>query len=896
MRTFQYSTRDYVPSVDLNTLGKTFDTLEQGHKEAVKAASDLEVVVANLEMNEAEDDFKQQLVNEIKTTIDENTIYGNSYGALDDLIMKRGNITTDGRVIGRLRSQAAKKEYDAKVDKMSIPEGMKQMYKEENPYYYEDGAIDERTGRILPGEKWTPNTNPVDTVPASTIQSYALQIAAKEAGGGEMVSFLDANGNSTSDPTQSEDGSMYRKVGNKFERLTKDKIANAYKVAIASIPGAEDSLRQDYKYANYERTKLAEKNAKTGGNSAPYIQGLTDKDGNVYTYDQWLNNKINNFTDVAAYSYNYSTIDYGTALQNRYQRQQKANTNVTTKSGVNIRGVGNEGFGTFIAGTKEVEGDAFAGAESAKIAANNQAMSLIKSIAGDAFNTSNDLTDVLKDLTNKKLADGPNTAAQYLISTYGSKMSTEDKIKLTNSFIGYYKANEQINDMLTKAGADADALRFSSDVAKGTFTNNNKYSEKIINWLNEYYANNNNAKFKVGSEILQGIATKYKTDITGLKSMGFDITQDEDGNYDVKIDANHRNLLPKFVSTIRTVNDIIPGSIGGWLTNKFTTGVDKSNYYEYGTAARMGDAPISGKPFSKLSELYNIGNEAAVKTESKVGVSKGLITFNGADDGSFAALWYRENAASLGLKDTELKNKIDMANVRVDNMFANGNFDSGKIEILDESGKTTTNLGLNQQAKLIIQKMYRNNEWKSKIKRSVMIPIGGGTGQPKGYIVGFTVPKGAETKNFKEGQTITFVVSGTTEEEINYDPSYNPSILANNIIQTSKATGSIINNMGYSTDFGDTRIIPTKEGKYSTNIMGSNKVLNESEAENIVGNIITLEQLKSQYLSGIYSDTPEHLEQLSNSLSVIANNIASITGQKYEDVELIIGNYFQNAE
>ena len=69
MITFKNNNLTYIPSVDLTTLGNTFNTLEQGHKEAVKAASDLEITVANLPMNEDEDGFKQQLVNEIKNTI-----------------------------------------------------------------------------------------------------------------------------------------------------------------------------------------------------------------------------------------------------------------------------------------------------------------------------------------------------------------------------------------------------------------------------------------------------------------------------------------------------------------------------------------------------------------------------------------------------------------------------------------------------------------------------------------------------------------------------------------------------------------------------------------------------------------------------------------------------------
>ena len=233
MKTFKYEAREYVPSVDLNILGKTFDTLEQGHKEAVKAASDLETTIANIPLNEAEDGFKQQLLNEIRTTVDENTVYGNSYAALDNLIAKTGNIASDGRIIGRLRNQAAKKEYDAKVDSMPITEGMKEMYKEENPYYYEEGEIDKRSGRYLPGKLWKPTTTPVRTVSHTDIQAYALQIAAKDAGSSESVSFLDANGNPTSDPKKSEDGTIYKKVGSRWERLSADKLAKASACALA---------------------------------------------------------------------------------------------------------------------------------------------------------------------------------------------------------------------------------------------------------------------------------------------------------------------------------------------------------------------------------------------------------------------------------------------------------------------------------------------------------------------------------------------------------------------------------------------------------------------------------------------------------------------------------------
>ena len=321
IQNFQYTARNYTPSVNLDVLNNTFNTLQQGHLQAVKAASDLEVAVANLDMDSSESGFKNELVNEIKQQVAAGTIYGNSYGALDDLIATSGELASSNRVIGRLKANQAKKAYDAKVDAMNITEGMKQMYKEQNPYHYTDGDIDPNTGRYKIGTVWEPNTNPVQTVPKASIFQYALSIAAKEAGGGESISFLDANGNETKDASKSEDGTMYRKVGNKYERLPADKIKKAINVALDAIPGARDSINQDYNYERWKYDKLVEANKKNGGDITPYVEGFTDKNGKVYDEDDWFAKQSGAFANVASYNYEYSTIDFGSALANRRNRQ-----------------------------------------------------------------------------------------------------------------------------------------------------------------------------------------------------------------------------------------------------------------------------------------------------------------------------------------------------------------------------------------------------------------------------------------------------------------------------------------------------------------------------------------------------------------------------------------------
>lgn len=327
MNTFQYIAREYIPSVDLTTLGKTFDTLEQGHQEAVKTASDLKTTIASLDMNEAEDGWKQQKVAEIQDTIAANTIYGNSYGALDNIVSQFGNIASDQGTIGRLRAQKDYKDFQAKVDKMNMPEDYKDYYKENNPYYYKD-TIDAKTGKIIGGTTWKPIDNPVNTIPLSELMNTALKWAAADKGSGEGVYWLDANGRPTTDYTQSATGEMFKKVGTNWETLSKDKLRQALTAAIQSTPGAKESLDQDYKIAKWKYNKDG------------YNTDIVNKEGRILTPEEYLEKRTNPFFDTASYHHFFTTISYGNAVKsqlalsagsaNNVSNIAKGNTDITT--------------------------------------------------------------------------------------------------------------------------------------------------------------------------------------------------------------------------------------------------------------------------------------------------------------------------------------------------------------------------------------------------------------------------------------------------------------------------------------------------------------------------------------------------------------------------------------
>lgn len=306
--------RPVVNPIDLEKLGQAYDTLEQGHLKAIDTASAVEAELAKLDLNEAEDEWRQQQVNKIKSAITNNSTYGNAYGALDDVIRENGSIMSNPGMIGRLRAQQDYKKYIDNLEKRTdIPEDYKAYFKEQNTYNYKD--ITDSKGNIIGGSKWNPAVQEVSTVPMTQLLDKALQWAAKESGGGSQTRWLDAQGKVTNDITKSVTGEIYSSATNKWERLSKDKLAAAVAAVIENTPGAKASLDQDYKIAKWKYDK-------SGGNNPD----ITNKDGILLTPEEYLNKRIDPFYKAATYYNQTSSTTYGEAwkAQLALARQQAA--------------------------------------------------------------------------------------------------------------------------------------------------------------------------------------------------------------------------------------------------------------------------------------------------------------------------------------------------------------------------------------------------------------------------------------------------------------------------------------------------------------------------------------------------------------------------------------------
>lgn len=529
MNTVQFIQRDYIPKVDLEILNKSYNTLEQGHKEAVKAASDLEVAMANLDLNEAESEWRQQKINEIKQTVADNTIYGNSYAALDNIIMQAGDLASDQGMIGRLQAQKDYKAFRERVENdKTLPQDYKDYYLENNPYHYEDTY--DKNGNIIGGTKWSPNSSPIAIVPLSQLVVQGISIAAKESGNGTMTRWIDSNGNITTDPNKAFDGEVYNTTTNKWERLSHEKIWQGINAMIESTPGAKESIKQDYDVAIWKHDKIVKSN-----NGARVIDDVTDKNGIPLNEKDYLLKRINPALQAASFYNSHSITTYGdslatykTAIKAAVKATQNANNDNTLADRYRI-----DSSNTPITMDYDYAG---------KLQAQQQ-------------NSYNSLVDIYKSVTGENLGGSMQDA------------TSEDWQKLINSLLGV-TSPDVIVDMRTQLRRLNEARANYSNIEKQINDSDYKKDLSFVTRMNNggefdpYNTNDEkaldiieNGIFKNDAQILMITTTDDNVyndiinilngdTVDGYKNLGIKVGVHSNGNKYITLDKDYyQNLM-----------------------------------------------------------------------------------------------------------------------------------------------------------------------------------------------------------------------------------------------------------------------------------------------------------------------------------------------------------------
>lgn len=478
MKSFNYINTEYVPTVDLNTLGNTFNTLEQGHKEAIKTASNLQAEMAKLDLNEAENEWRQQKISEIQQVVDDNTIFGNSAAALDDIIIKAGNLASDAGMIGRLQAQKDYTEFKDKIIKdETLPEDYKEYYLENNPYYYRD-IIDEKTGKVISGTKWSPITSPTAVVDLSSLITKGLQWAARESGSYNQVRWLDKNGNITTNPNEVFDGEYYDDTTHSFEKLDRSKIEAGIRAAIESTPGAKESLQQDYDIALWKHKKAI--NATKGKYNI--VSDVTDDNGITLSPQQYLNKRISPALYAAEYYNTTRKTTYGNGLKTYKAAEQAAEiAKYNTET--------NEDYFKKIGAASDTKPITI------KYNATSKLMAKKQNIQNDLYNLFKAATgrDINVDMTNAS-ADGWKNSLNRAYLILKNNGATEQqlidfKIK-SNELIREYNETTMNYDMLTRDLNDNDkelADYISRMQNGGNFNPNNPYDNALLKHIENIY-------------------------------------------------------------------------------------------------------------------------------------------------------------------------------------------------------------------------------------------------------------------------------------------------------------------------------------------------------------------------------------------------------------------------
>lgn len=478
MKGFNYINTEYVPTVDLNTLGNTFNTLEQGHKEAIKTASNLQAEMAKLDLNEAENEWRQQKISEIQQLVDNNTVFGNSAAALDDIVIKAGNLASDAGMVGRLQAQKDYTDFKNRViNDKTLPEDYKEYFLEKNPYYYKD-IVDEETGKVISGTKWSPTTSPTAVVDLSSLISKGLQWAARESGSYNQVRWLDKNGNPTTNPNEVFDGEYYDDTTHTFEKLDRSKIEAGIRAAIESTPGAKESLQQDYDIALWKHKKAI--NATKGKYNI--VSDITDNNGITLSPQQYLNKRISPALYAAEYYNTTRKTTYGNGLKTYKAAEQAAET---ARKNAEL----NEEYIKSLNRTSDTKPITLNYNMTSELMGKKQNIqndlySLFKSVVG---------RDVNVDMTNASVDGWKNTLNRaYLIFKHNGateQQLVEFRVK-SNELIREYNETTMNHDNLTKDLKEDDKylVDYVSRMKNGgSFNKDNPYDKELLKNIENKY-------------------------------------------------------------------------------------------------------------------------------------------------------------------------------------------------------------------------------------------------------------------------------------------------------------------------------------------------------------------------------------------------------------------------
>ena len=897
MNIINYIQRQQVNPIEVGAFDKAATTLQQGHKEAVKAASDLELAIAKLDLNEKEDAFRAAKLNQIKDTIRANTIYGNSYGALSKIIESQGSILGGADMIGRLKAQAEYKQYQDTLDKrQDISQDVKDRFKEMNPYYYAD-KIDKKTGEIIGGTKWSPNSTPVEGVDMSKVASMALQLAASEKGGSNKTTWLDADGNPTSDYRKSVTGAVFNVTTQTWEQLSEEKIQQGIRAALGLIKGAKASAKQDYETAvwKYNKNKKADKN---------YVgdSDIIDEDGHIRSFDQYMDHMFMPMIKAASYRNVTVNSDY----KDGYEKQlayYKAAAQAQQAAAAAAAGYGANGdLGSKAdpnagdQGTIDVESNPYPEIVTREASTNQYLLSTIKKAAGGKIGWLKDV-DSYFDIMNHYGGAGPGTSMNKLMQELhkaGVSINKDTYNTLQNNASAYYTYNQQ--KRLMNAGLNEDdKKKLSSGISLNTnhFKKGHNSSEDgVVDLINKLKTNSDKAVITIRPEAataLNNIRPNY------FQDSGFQAVRQTDGSYTVTVNKNQYESFARVMGDIeRADSSAHTGffrTIGGFFRRE--GGGYNVEYYKNGeTVFNVGEGfGTLGKKYNNLVDDYTDVARNRLGKVSKTGVMS--VQHFAAPTFTQVQL---EDAYNRGqINEKEYRQKVTNATNAVNAHLSGGALNYGMIYNADDNNHFTKSQNPEDAGALINYAM--NNLRKNVTVNAGEIPIGtmikGRSVPTAGYFISISIPDGKYVGKYEGGKTYKFFYGGGYVEGTNgYNPGTNAASLGRNTINiVNNQKVPVMNLLTTPGKIAEASVTPTSAGGFYCKFGTKGREVDQVTSEDFATACYQLDQLYDQGINALYHAQQLNPQNFNNTMGSITQRISVATGMPPATVATMVANY-----
>ena len=630
-----------IRQIDTNLVGNTLATITAGNKEALQKQSELRTAIANMDLNETEDGFRQQLFDDITTTIENNSVAGNAYYALDDIIKKAGDIGSNPGLLGRLKAQKEYKKFnetlDARVLKGDINQDTADWAKANNPYHYQDKV--DNTGRVIGGTEWKPSITPVEDIDMNKVYALASKYIKPKKSNWESTTFVDENGNISK--TYKPGYFVLNEMTGKKEEITREMVDNAINMVINANPEIEASMKQSFEVAKWKYS-----NGDINNNLA------YDSTGKLKSYNQYRNDLIDPYINQMIDSETQSSTKWNNSgLQLMYKQQAKERLAQQT-GGLGITPEDAVRNATSVMGNPIELDKAIFGSSLGKINQGKAQLSNLTGIPMDKIpDTYDDFVNTVQS-TNGIVNDIQRKAARDFYDIYGTQIQNNNNRKNSNSELDAATVVEQY---------------LQQNIPLSQIDGTNPYLTKYIEEYNSFIDNLFNGaetisfKPKDINKILSSKEQKQRIEDLGMKIENNSIVLNKDDDNAAYAFANlikgQKGDFYRGNEKITPFSKIAQGDVVfGDSINSPSDIVDRANNLNNMINAAYQDA--------KIKRVENDNNKIAVGTGS-------LSTFTVGDT------WAQQILEETG--EAKVKSMRDASKARAINAFRTGTFVDNEI-------------------------------------------------------------------------------------------------------------------------------------------------------------------------------------------------------------------------